>query len=61
MERISTADHRRRSWWMKRKASQSPGPTPARPQPMTDLDREKLMMVATTAIAALLWALANLS
>jgi hypothetical protein len=46
---------------MKRKASQSPGPTPARPQPMTDLDREKLMMVATTAIAALLWALANLA
>jgi len=27
---------------------------------MTDLDRQKLMMVATTAIAALLWAITNL-
>jgi hypothetical protein len=35
-------------------------PAAARSRPMTDLDRQKLMMVATTAIAALLWALANL-
>ncbi|HEX9699736.1 MAG TPA: hypothetical protein VGD06_09775 [Acidobacteriota bacterium] len=28
-------------------------------RPMTDLDRQKLMMVATTAIA-LLWAITNL-
>jgi len=28
---------------------------------MIDLDRQKLMMVATTAIAALLWVIANLA